>query len=114
MVVGGEVLRKGAMITARTNFNHYVQHVKHEGHELVTCGVYNWMRHPSYVGWFYWSIGTQVCLLHNIFILLLFVRQYIGILCMLFLPNYETDVFSFTFRLGTARIKNNILKAEVE
>ena len=60
MVVGGEILRKGAMITAKTNFNHYVQHVKHDGHQLVTCGVYRWMRHPSYVGWFYWSIGTQV------------------------------------------------------
>ncbi|XP_064642388.1 protein-S-isoprenylcysteine O-methyltransferase-like [Lineus longissimus] len=62
MVVLGEALRKGAMFTAGTNFNHYVQHVKEEGHVLVTGGVYSYFRHPSYVGWFYWSIGTQLIL----------------------------------------------------
>ncbi len=60
LVLGGEVLRKLAMLTATSNFNHYIQHVKEEGHELVTHGVYSYCRHPSYVGWFYWSIGTQV------------------------------------------------------
>lgn len=60
MCIGGELLRKLAMWTARTNFNHVVQ-IKHEAsHELVTHGVYEYFRHPSYVGWFYWSVGTQV------------------------------------------------------
>jgi protein-S-isoprenylcysteine O-methyltransferase len=61
LCVGGELLRKLAMFTAKTNFNHIVQSVHEEGHRLVTHGVYNYCRHPSYVGWFYWSIGTQVC-----------------------------------------------------
>lgn len=39
-----------------------VQFEHHQGHELVTHGVYSLMRHPSYVGWFWWSIGTQVVL----------------------------------------------------
>lgn len=56
----GEVLRKGAMMTAKTNFNHIVQSVHEDGHQLVTHGVYSLCRHPSYVGWFLWSIGTQV------------------------------------------------------
>jgi protein-S-isoprenylcysteine O-methyltransferase len=56
----GEVLRKGAMMTAKTNFNHIVQSVREDGHQLVTHGVYSLCRHPSYVGWFLWSIGTQV------------------------------------------------------
>ncbi len=60
VVLSGEILRKLAMITAGTNFNHYVQQVKHDGHQLVTHGVYAISRHPSYVGWFYWSVGTQV------------------------------------------------------
>ena len=60
LVLFGESLRKASMITASTNFNHYVQFVKRPGHQLVTKGVYSWCRHPSYVGWFYWSIGTQV------------------------------------------------------
>lgn len=37
-----------------------VQCEKNAGHVLVTHGVYSIFRHPSYVGWFYWSIGTQV------------------------------------------------------
>uniref|UniRef100_U5EKS2 Protein-S-isoprenylcysteine O-methyltransferase n=1 Tax=Corethrella appendiculata TaxID=1370023 RepID=U5EKS2_9DIPT len=58
----GELLRKLAMITASKNFSHVVQFERHENHELVTHGVYSWVRHPSYVGWFWWSIGTQIVL----------------------------------------------------
>ena len=56
----GESMRKLAMITAGSNFNHIIQSRREEGHVLVTHGVYALCRHPSYVGWFYWSIGTQV------------------------------------------------------
>ncbi|KAG8142502.1 putative Protein-S-isoprenylcysteine O-methyltransferase protein [Naja naja] len=62
MVVLGDFLRKAAMLTAGSNFNHIVQNEKSASHRLVTQGVYGWCRHPSYVGWFYWSIGTQVLL----------------------------------------------------
>ena len=57
MVFCGELMRKYAMITSKANFSHIVQSEKSENHELVTNGVYSWTRHPSYVGWFYWSIG---------------------------------------------------------
>ncbi|XP_050502925.1 protein-S-isoprenylcysteine O-methyltransferase isoform X3 [Diabrotica virgifera virgifera] len=60
----GELLRKTAMLTAGSNFNHLVQCEKFSNHTLVTYGVYGWFRHPSYVGWFYWSIGTQILLLN--------------------------------------------------
>ena len=62
----GEVLRKLAMFTAGSNFNHIVQQRREDGHELVTNGVYGLCRHPSYVGWFYWSIGTQLILVNPI------------------------------------------------
>ncbi|KAK7093402.1 protein-S-isoprenylcysteine O-methyltransferase-like [Littorina saxatilis] len=62
ITIGGEALRKASMFTAGRNFNHYVQHTKHQDHRLVTNGVYKLFRHPSYVGWFYWSIGTQIML----------------------------------------------------
>lgn len=64
MCIGGEILRKSAMFTAKTNFNHTVQFVKRVDHRLVTHGVYSLCRHPSYVGWFYWSVGTQFILLN--------------------------------------------------
>ena len=35
---------------------------KHSHHKLVTTGLYALCRHPSYVGWFMWSVGTQVLL----------------------------------------------------
>lgn len=60
LCITGEILRKLAMCTAKHNFNHYVQSEKSDNHELVTHGVYSLCRHPSYVGWFYWSVGTQV------------------------------------------------------
>ncbi|CAM9739710.1 unnamed protein product [Bubo scandiacus] len=66
MVVFGDCLRKAAMLTAGSNFNHIVQNEKSDTHTLVTSGVYGWFRHPSYVGWFYWSIGTQVLLCNPI------------------------------------------------
>lgn len=66
MVIFGETLRKVAMFTAGSNFTHQVQVVKRPNHTLVTTGVYSFFRHPSYVGWFYWSIGTQALLLNPI------------------------------------------------
>lgn len=58
--ISGEFLRKSAMFTAKHNFNHIVQSAKKRNHELITHGIYGIFRHPSYVGWFYWAIGTQV------------------------------------------------------
>lgn len=48
------------MVHAGSNFNHLVQMKKKEGHFLVTDGVYGWLRHPSYFGFFWWGLGTQV------------------------------------------------------
>lgn len=62
MVAGGELLRKLAMTQAKSNFTHTVMYEKRVSHTLVTSGVYGWFRHPSYVGWFWWSVGTQVLL----------------------------------------------------
>ena len=62
LCVCGDALRKLAMFTAKHNFNHNVQCEKMDDHELVTHGVYRLCRHPSYMGWFYWSIGTQLIL----------------------------------------------------
>lgn len=70
LCIMGEILRKSAMLTASTNFNHIVQTVKERDHELVTHGVYSICRHPSYVGWFYWSIGTQLILVNPICVII--------------------------------------------
>ncbi|BFZ23277.1 hypothetical protein BsWGS_26316 [Bradybaena similaris] len=70
IVIGGETLRKLSMFTAQTNFNHHVQHTRQDGHILVTRGVYRFFRHPGYVGWFLWSVGTQIMLCNPICLIL--------------------------------------------
>lgn len=60
MVLVGQVVRSTAMAQAGTNFNHQVQSKKNDGHELVTRGLYAYFRHPSYFGFFWWGIGTQI------------------------------------------------------
>jgi len=62
LVVFGQTLRSIAMIHAASNFSHSVALYKMEGHVLVTRGVYSWFRHPSYTGFFYWALGTQLVL----------------------------------------------------
>eukprot|EP01034_Spumella_vulgaris_P024493 gene24493-30844_t len=44
------------------HFSHLIMHEKTDAHKLITTGVYSYLRHPSYFGWFYWSVGTQLIL----------------------------------------------------
>ncbi|KAG1752685.1 Isoprenylcysteine carboxyl methyltransferase family-domain-containing protein [Suillus paluster] len=62
MTVVGQTLRAAAMIQASTNFSHIVAFRKLPSHQLVTHGVYSIFRHPSYAGFFYWALGTQLVL----------------------------------------------------
>ena len=58
----GQLIRSTAMVQAGHSFNHIVQQRKRDGHSLVTTGIYGTLRHPSYFGFFWWSIGTQLVL----------------------------------------------------
>ena len=58
----GDCLRKTAMFHAGKGFNHIVQEEKCEEHELVMFGVFSVIRHPSYLGWYLFSLGTQLVL----------------------------------------------------
>ncbi|KAF7164896.1 hypothetical protein CNMCM6106_001281 [Aspergillus hiratsukae] len=61
-MVLGQTIRTLAMKQAGTNFNHTVQVERQEGHTLVRHGVYAVLRHPSYFGFFWWGMGTQLVL----------------------------------------------------
>lgn len=56
----GQTVRSFAMLTAGQNFSHIVRHTKSQTHQLVTTGIYSVLRHPSYFGFFWWGIGTQL------------------------------------------------------
>ena len=60
LVFIGQTVRSVAMAQAGTNFNHTPAKTREEGHDLVTTGVYGFLRHPSYFGFFWWALGTQV------------------------------------------------------
>ncbi|XP_057778136.1 protein-S-isoprenylcysteine O-methyltransferase A-like isoform X2 [Salvia miltiorrhiza] len=62
LVVVGEILRKLSIITAGRSFTHLIRRSREEDHVLVTHGVYSYIRHPSYCGFFIWSVGTQIML----------------------------------------------------
>ena len=62
LIIIGQITRSTAMAHASTNFNHTVQTHKNSGHALVTTGVYSHLRHPSYFGFFWWGLGTQLVL----------------------------------------------------
>lgn len=70
LCIGGETFRKLAMITCGTNFNHLIEYANRKNHVLVKHGVYGIVRHPSYTGWFVWSIGTQLILGNPVSVLL--------------------------------------------
>ncbi|KAJ9165545.1 Protein-S-isoprenylcysteine O-methyltransferase [Coniochaeta hoffmannii] len=56
----GQAVRSAAMVRAGQSFNHVVQKKKEREHVLVTSGIYAAFRHPSYFGFFWWALGTQV------------------------------------------------------
>lgn len=62
MVLVGQIVRSAAMFHAGASFNHKVQTRKADTHQLVTTGIYSVFRHPSYFGFFYWGLGTQLVL----------------------------------------------------
>jgi len=62
VALAGQCLRTLAMYTAASNFHHLVREEKEKEHKLVTFGIYSYLRHPAYFGWFWWAVATQVLL----------------------------------------------------
>jgi len=60
ITLSAQYLRSLAMITAAANFSHLIVYTKAPEHSLVRTGIYGWSRHPSYVAFYYWALGTQV------------------------------------------------------
>ena len=75
MMTSGAFVRVWAMRTAGRFFNHQMQTALGTEHELVQGGPYRWLRHPSYTGFYWFSLGTQVLLGNPITLLL-----YVGVL----------------------------------
>ncbi|CAI4059200.1 protein-S-isoprenylcysteine carboxyl O-methyltransferase SKDI_04G6190 [Saccharomyces kudriavzevii IFO 1802] len=66
LIILGQYSRTTAMHAAGHSFSHIVKTKKEPDHVLVKTGIYAWSRHPSYFGFFWWAIGTQLLLLNPI------------------------------------------------
>lgn len=72
LTIAGQIIRSLAMIHAASNFSHIVAIHKLNTHRLVTDGIYSVSRHPSYAGFFYWGLGTQLVLQNPVTFVLYF------------------------------------------
>jgi protein-S-isoprenylcysteine O-methyltransferase len=54
------LIRIIAFFTAKSNFTHKVSRSKKAAHKLVTHGIYSILRHPSYTGFFYYTVASMV------------------------------------------------------
>lgn len=95
----GLYIRFQGIITAGKAFTHLVQYEKREEHKLITHGIYKYIRHPGYLGFFIFAIGTQIAL-KNPFSVLAFayvlwkffddrIRDEERSLCMMFPVSYK-------------------------
>ncbi|KAI9189336.1 farnesyl cysteine-carboxyl methyltransferase [Blastocladiella emersonii ATCC 22665] len=94
LVAVGQLARSAAMIHASTNFSHQIEYRKRPNHELVTTGVYAWTRHPSYFGFYWWGIGSQLMLGNFVS-----TAVYAAVLTRFFLDriDYEEELLVFFF-----------------
>ena len=60
MTITGQYFRIAALFTGKTNFTHLVQFSKKKNHVLVKHGIYSLSRHPSYFGFYCWSVGIEI------------------------------------------------------
>ena len=60
MTIIGQYFRIAALYTGKKNFTHRIKFNKEPEHELITYGIYSLSRHPSYFGFFTWSVGIEI------------------------------------------------------
>lgn len=93
----GLLVRLWAMRTAGHFFNHTMQTSLGTAHRLVDGGPYRWLRHPSYVGFYWFSLGTQVLLGNPVSLLL-----YVGLLARFFRGRVRDEEAALEERFGDA------------
>ena len=60
LALAGVATRIAAFNSARSNFHHLIRYDKDPKHVLVKTGIYAFERHPGYLGYFIFSISSQL------------------------------------------------------
>lgn len=66
ITIVGQWFRTRAMVEASTSFNHHVASMKDHDHILITSGIFSIVRHPSYLGFYMFTLGSQMMLFNPI------------------------------------------------
>ncbi|KAK2743064.1 hypothetical protein FQN57_005020 [Myotisia sp. PD_48] len=98
-MVVGQLVRNFAMVQAGWNFNHTIQRQKRDDHVLVQTGIYSVLRHPSYFGFFWWAVGTQIMLGNSVSLL-----GYLVVLWQFFSSRIESELLTYPFH--SSYVKN--------
>ena len=69
MTIIGQYFRISALFTGKANFTHLIQYSKKKNHILVKHGIYSLSRHPSYFGFYCWSVGIEIMCVNPICII---------------------------------------------
>ena len=81
MVIIGQYFRIAALFTGKSNFTHKIQLKKRKSHALVKHGIYSICRHPSYFGFYLWSVGIEImcvnpiCIITFSYVLFIFFKE---------------------------------------
>ena len=76
MIAIGLTIRFSAILHAGKSFNHTIQFSRSSDHKLITDGIYKYIRHPSYLGFLIFAVGTQVFFSNPICIIGFYVKLY--------------------------------------
>ena len=60
MMLIGQYFRIAALFIGKKNFTHRIRFDKVNEHKLITNGVFAISRHPSYFGFYLWSVGIEI------------------------------------------------------
>lgn len=84
ILISGIIMRYLSIKHLGKSFSHYIEVDKNE-QDLVIIGIYKWIRHPSYLGFYLYTIGLQLYL-NNLLT---------GMLCVIILKLFFTKRIKF-------------------
>ena len=102
----GQIFRICALYTGKRNFTHKIRYEKVNNHKLVTNGIFAISRHPSYFGFYLWSVGIEImccnpiCTIAFIIILFKFFKNRILIEEQLLIQFFGEEYLEYKKKVG--------------
>ena len=106
MTIIGQIFRIGGIYTGKRNFTHKISYEKKKEHKLVKNGVFALTRHPSYFGFYLWSIGIEImccnpiCFIGFTFILFYFFKNRILLEEKLLIQFFGEEYLEYKKKVG--------------